>query len=65
MMRVTVHLRDVVLDALAQQAEREHRDTKRQAEVNIERELQRAGLLPADQPTPATAQPMGVQHAQQ
>lgn len=65
MMRVTLYLRDAVLNALAEQAEREHRDAKRQAEVNIERELQRVGLLPADQSTPVMVQPMGVQHAQQ
>ncbi len=47
-----LNLRDAVMEALAKQAEMEHRDTKRQAEVNIERELQRVGLLPADQPTP-------------
>lgn len=60
--RITVTLAADERDALRLLAQNERRDTRRQAAVIIRRELQRRGLLPADD-TPDARPAQEVQHA--
>jgi hypothetical protein len=57
-----VHLREDERQALLKLAQAERRDLAPQAALLIRDSLQRAGLLPHDQPQPITAQSMGVQN---
>ena len=64
MTRVIVNLQVSERDALRTLAKRERRELRDQAAVIIRCELERAGLLPADTPTPIVVQPaQGVSHA--
>lgn len=56
MLRITVPLQIDERDALISLAQRERRDPRDQAALIIRRELERAGLLPADPPVPLAAQ---------
>ena len=48
-MRITIPLSDATGDALRRLASQEFRDPRMQAKLILERELQRAGALPAEQ----------------
>ncbi len=64
MTRITVTLEQNEREALRALSVRERRDMRDQAALFVRDGLQRAGLLPSDQPQPITAQPMGVTHVQ-
>jgi len=58
MARIMINLQQNEREALITLAQRERRDPRDQAALFIRGSLPRAGLLPADQSTPVTAQPM-------
>ena len=60
MARISVSLDPQEREALINLAQRERRDPRDQAALIVRDGLQRAGLLPTDQPQPMTAQTMGV-----
>jgi hypothetical protein len=61
--RITIVFAQSERAALDELARREYRDVRQQAAVIIRRELQRRGLLPADD-TPDARPAQEVQHAQ-
>ena len=61
--RITIVFAQSERAALDELARREYRDVRQQAAVIIRRELQRRGLLPADN-TPDARPAQEVQHAQ-
>ena len=61
--RITIVFAQGERAALDELARREYRDVRQQAAVIIRRELQRRGLLPADD-TPDARPAQEVQHAQ-